>query len=180
MKPVLCLLVWFSLMGCAQTQPLATSPGKAATSGHDYLVALAAQSRRADRIIVTEHSYESDAFDRASGKSLVPDQIVYDSRTLDALQQAEFADAVASLDPTVPNFQFGCFEPHHSLHFYERGVLAGTMEVCFLCSSVRWDRTQEQEPAALLPELARLVRSIGLTPHRDWHALAQEHARSRR
>jgi hypothetical protein len=130
--------------------------------------------------VVTEHSYETDAFDRASGKSLVPHQIVYDSRTLDASQQAGFADAVSGLDPTVAGYEFGCFEPHHSLHFYERGVLAGTMQVCFLCSSVRWDRTQEQAPAALLQELARLVRSVGLTPHRDWRALAEEHARSHR
>lgn len=135
----------------------------------------------ADHIVVTEHSFEYDAFDGNSDKPLLPDDIVYDARELDASQRRSFRAAVAGVDPAKPDAVPACvFAPHHTIRFYAAAKLVSTMKICFQCGQVEWDANRGSAPPALVGGLHDLVRGIGLRPERDWAALARDAARGRR
>ena len=149
---------------------------KEESQGRQFKLELAAAIRRADRIVVTEHSYELDAYDVVANRSLIAEPIVYATRETDARQRRQFARIAEQLAPTTQDAFSRCdFAPHHTVRFYEHGTLVSTMQVCFLCAQLRWDAPHATPPWAVYPGLAHFFRSLGLQPHRDWRAAASEH-----
>ena len=147
-----------------------------ALSGLAYRDALAGMIRRADRIVVTEHSYLYDAYDADAGKSLIPSEVVYGSHQLSPAQKDFFQSTIDGLDPTTQDAFAACvFEPHHRIEFYAGGERISTMANCFKCSQVKWDATSATPPWSLYPGLAALVEEAGFSPKRDWAALARQH-----
>lgn len=146
------------------------------SSGLAYRDALAELIRRADRIVVKEHSYLYDAYDADAGKSLIPNEVVYGSHQLSPPQKDFFQSTVGALDPTTQDAFAACiYEPHHRIEFYASGELLSTMAICFKCSQVKWDATSAIPPWSLYPGLAALVEEAGFSPKRDWVALAKQH-----
>ena len=175
--PVLLVLV---ICGCAPKP----SPGSALSQstkdidqdGQAYLGALAEIIQRSDRISVTEHSYEYDAYDTEAGRSLIPDEVVYGTRELDASQEGLFLSTIQALDPKTQDAFAACiFEPHHTVRFYTAGKLTSTMKICFECGQVEWDATKTTPPWSLPSGLATFINGIGFSPDRDWAALAKQH-----
>lgn len=176
------LLLAFLLCACERHAPAipsgaaAAKPQEADREGRQYRQELTELIRKSDRIVVTEHSYEYDAYDMDAGKSLIDDEIVYGTRELDAAQKAFFLSTIEALDPKTQDAIAACiFEPHHTIEFYAAGKLASTMDICFQCGQVEWDKTRASPPWALYSGLAAVVEHIGFSPDRDWATLAKRH-----
>ncbi len=152
--------------GCAPAKP----------QGGEYQQTLAKMIEQSDRIVVTEHSDQFDAFDANAGKSLIQSEIVYGTHELDASQKRLFLSTVRDLDPKLQNaFPLCIIEPHHSIRFYAGGKLTSTMDICFKCGQVEWDATKATPPWSLYSGLETLITAIGFSPKRDWSALAKQH-----
>ena len=74
-----------------------------AAEASEYQQTLAKLIERSDRIVVTEHSDQFNAFDVNAGKSLIQSEIVYGTRVLDASQKSLFLSMVKGLDPKLQN-----------------------------------------------------------------------------
>lgn len=150
--------------------------GNTDSSGLEYRNALAELIERSDRIVVSEHSFEFDAYDAQAGKSRIPETVVYGRRELSGDQRAFFLSTVEGLDPATQDAFTACiFEPHHTIEFYAQDERIGTMAICFKCSQVEWDGAAMAPPWALYSGLAKLVEAAGFSPERDWGALAEQH-----
>lgn len=144
--------------------------------GRAYQEALAETIHRSDRIVVTEHSFQYDAYDTDTGKSLIRNEIVYGTRELDASQADLLLSTVKGLDPKTQDAFPACiFAPHHTVRFYAASKLISTMEICFECGQVKWDATRATPPWSLYAGLATFIKGIGFSPERDWSALAKRH-----
>jgi hypothetical protein len=146
------------------------------TQGQRYLWALINAIDKAEAIVVTEHSYRTDAMDRLGPKKSV--QRVYASRTLSQAQIAAFRADLAALDPTTQTWFSACmFEPHHTVTFFRAGKAHSALEICFECAQVEWPGMSDMPPESLNRGLYAFISRIGLQPKRDWRALALEHYR---
>jgi hypothetical protein len=173
------LALLFVASTCALTAALGESPPESAEGtfrgDSDYLATLTQVVQKSDKIVITEHSCPHDALEPKTGKSLIAVEIVYDTRELNAPQRELFLPIVRTMDPKTQEWVTLClFEPHHAIQFYSAGKLTSTMETCFKCGQVEWGATNAMPPELLLSSLARFIESIGLSPERDWHALAKE------
>ncbi|MBV8033549.1 hypothetical protein [Roseateles sp.] len=146
--------------------------------GASYLAALIAAIHDSGRIVVTEHSFELDAYDMNQGKSLLPGTVVYRTVELSPAQKATLLQSIERLDSKTQDAVPACiFEPHHTIHFHTKGRLRSTMRICFACSQMQWDETSATPPWALYRVLHDAIKALGLEPERDWRALAREHLR---
>ena len=101
---------------------------------------------------------------------------MYGTRELYVSQKEFLLSKVRSLDPKPQEWSSVClFEPHHTMRFYAADKLTSTMEICFKRSQVEWTATKANPPGSLYSGLAQFIESIGLSPDRDWSALAKEH-----
>ena len=66
--------------------------------GERYLAALGDAIRGAVRIVVSEHSFELDAYDTSEGRSLLPEPLAYRTVELSAAQRQAFLAAMTGLD----------------------------------------------------------------------------------
>ena len=157
-----------------QAAPEASATRRDSADGRRYLQALTAAIRGADRIVVTEHSFDGDAIDTVQQKSLEKEPLIYAVRELTAKQIADFEASMAGLNPAPPEGFSPCiFAPHHTVTFYRSGKNTSTMRICFECDRVEWEGTDARPPGWLYAGLAQFVSSLGMQPHRDWEALAQ-------
>ncbi|HSC78936.1 MAG TPA: hypothetical protein VLC08_01155 [Chitinolyticbacter sp.] len=167
-----------SISGCLSDSESPQEPAELASQnmeGAQYRDALAQTIARADRIVVTEHSYEYDAIDENTGRSLLKEEIVYRKVTLNAAQKSHFRTAIQALETQMPEAVSACiFEPHHTIRFYAGDKLLSQMDICFLCYEVEWSASSNIPPVALADRLARFIESIGLAPERDWKQLARQ------
>lgn len=145
--------------------------------GREYKAALSAMIKRADKIVVTEHSFQDDLYDEDTGKSLIPNEVVYGTRELNQQQKNLFLSTIDGLNPTTQDAFPACiFEPHHTVTFFADGKLISSMEICFQCGQVEWDATKATPPWSLYSGLATFIKAIGFEPERDWTALAKQHS----
>jgi hypothetical protein len=165
---------------CACMPVSSPSAGSESREGLQYRDALVKMIRRSDRIVVTEHSDIHDAFDpeRNGDRDPRPKEIVYREITLSSEQRSEFASSIERLDPKTQDAFAACiFSPHHTIDFYSNGRRISVMKICFECSQVEWDGSRVSPPWALYAGLARFIATIGLSPERDWDALAERYRR---
>ena len=153
--------------------PLLKSPE---SEGREYRDTLAETIRRANKIIVTEHSDLFAAYRRANRKFPTPAEVVYGTRKLSDEQKQFFLTTVEALDArTQVGIPKCIFEPHHTIRFYVDEKLVSRMFICFKCNQVEWTRTSLRPPESLYSGLATFIKGIGLSPKRDWEALARQH-----
>lgn len=145
---------------------------------NSYLSALRKTIRSSDRIVVTEHSHQTDLYDLERGKSLVPREIVYRTVDLTSAQRLSLGERVETLDPRPQQLFLACANaPHHSIYFYQGGRQVSVMDVCFECARIEWTGSREVPPDELLGRLGAFFRTVGLEPERDWKALAMRNGR---
>ena len=159
---IVALLVPFFIAGCESG------------GGRQYRDDLSAMIEGSDRIVVTEHSSELDAYDFESKTPVLPEKVVYETRELSPAQRQSFLQTIEDLDPTTQDIFSGCVPAvHHTVEFYSRGALVSEMQICFECGQVMWPATRATPPAALYAGLASFIKGLGLEPQRDWEALAR-------
>jgi hypothetical protein len=179
-KFILPLLLALSLCGCVTGRGLggrsSTTERSTDQAGQKYQKTLVAMIQRSDKIVVTEHSCEWDTYKTDAFRSLIPKEIVYRTRVLSAAQKASFLSIIEGLNPETKTEYSSCiFEGHHTIQFYSAGRSISTMDICFKCGDVIWPATKVTPPADLISGLAKFIEGIGLSPTRNWPALARRH-----
>lgn len=172
-KYALCLLLSLALLGNAS---VSASP---ADEGRHYIRALAAEIQQADRIVITEHAFDYDAFDGKKMKTRLPLPLVYATRELTPTQRTAFASMVSGLSPRPRTILAMCLpEPHHTVRFYRNGIESSKLEICFGCGQTKWSGTTLSSPPSLETGLKEMVSGVGLHPTLDWKALARTYLES--
>ena len=172
------LLVGGLGLSAARGQATSSSLKSADSEGREYRDTLVETIRHANQIIVTEHSDLFAAYRRANRKFPTPAEVVYGTRKLSDEQKQLFLSTVEALDPgTQVVYPLCIFEPHHTIRFYVDDKVVSTMFICFKCNQVEWTRTGLRPPESLYSGLAAVIKEIGLSPKRDWEALARQHLR---
>jgi hypothetical protein len=144
--------------------------------GQRYITELSAAILQADRIVITEHSFDYDAFDGMKKKSLLPAQVVYARRELSQGQRIGFANEVRRLVARPRKWISNCLpQPHHTMTFYRAGREMSVLRICFECGESEWSANTNTPPAVIGPVLTRLVIGVGLHPQLDWRALARSY-----
>ena len=179
MRIVCLIFLLIGLTSCfphgGQDETVRRSVAEDEREGRAYLDALINLIQKTDQIIVTEHSNEFDAFDAENGKSLIPGEVIYKTVNLNLQQKDSFLSKIRNLPPKTQDVFSACdFEPHHTVRFYTAGKLTSTMEICFVCGDVQWDTAPSTPPFSLLSGLGDFISGIGLSPERDWAALAKK------
>lgn len=146
------------------------------SEGREFRDALLAAIDQADQIVVTEHSSPWDAFDAELNRSLIEQEFEYARVSLSSEQETRFRDIVAQVDPATQNWASACIPAfHHTVRFYQAGILKSTLQICFECSQVRWDGIKGvTPPGAIYQSLEQAITSVGLNPKRKWSALARQ------
>ena len=171
---ILLALILVSACGEAPDQEIDGSFAPVSESGRRYIEILATEISAADRIVVTEHSFELDAYDEQLGKSRIAEPIIYATLELSATQKRQFSRLASEISPITEDGSLLCiFEPHHSIAFYTSGIETSVMHICFSCGEVRWLKANLIPPAKLDEELSKFILSIGMQPERDWVEMAE-------
>ena len=145
--------------------------------GKPFLDDVARAAGEADRIVLIEHSYIYDNSDVDINSTFLPER-KYKEVVLTGREKDRFNSMVAGIDPYVSMYASACiYEPHHRFEFYRKSTLLNTLEVCFQCAQLEWDGPNNSEPQAFYKALGTFVKSVGLQPKRDWHALAKQVSR---
>ena len=144
--------------------------------GREYKRALLGTIEHAEKIVVTEHSFDTDLYDTENQRSLIPSEIVYGTRPLSVKQHRKFQEAIRAMNPDTKELFSSCLpEILHTIRFYLKGELISTFGICFQCGQVEWEGTKAVPPYALLETLYKFIKEIGLEPERDWGLVAREH-----
>jgi len=143
--------------------------------GRQYLDDLATLVRRADRIVVVEHSSPMDGDNDYARGLLERNEFVYGTRSLSPSQRRWFASTIEGLDARTQDVFPACIaEVHHTLLFYLRDKQISRLDVCFECGQVLWQGSRADPPWSIYPGLALVIDEVGLHPKRDWKKLASE------
>jgi len=184
MKLLLELFILATLASC--TKPGVEAPasprrdGAAANGeGRKYIAALVQAIRDADRIVVTEHSDPIDLWDDKAEQSLIPNNVVYATRVLDAQQKATLIGMLQGLDPETQDAFPACIpEQHHAIAF-EGGKGRNTvMEICFQCGQIEWQGTTQTQPWSLVGGLSRFIATLGMQPKQNWYERAKAYQKA--
>jgi hypothetical protein len=186
MKLLFALLTLATLAAC--TKPVATEPAPpqrqasrpaADVEGRKYIAALVQAIRDADRIVVTEHSDPMDLFDGDAHESLIPDDVVYATRVLNAQQKSILIGILQGLDPATQDAFTACIpEQHHAIAF-EGGKGPNTvMEICFQCGQIDWPGAVATQPWSLVGGLSTFVSTLGMQPKQDWSERAKAYQKA--
>jgi hypothetical protein len=161
----------------AAADPSFITAAFASTEGQYYKTAVGAAIAHADRIVVSEHSSDVDS-DQESISSYKP--VTYREITMTPAQKAMFASNIGAMPPATQDAFPACiFNGHHTIKFYAGQKLTSTMEICFECGQIRWNGSQNNPPWALSSTLKAVIENLGLSPKRDWYALAKSRPATR-
>lgn len=143
--------------------------------GRQYLDDLATLVRRADRIVIVEHSSPEDGANDYARGLLERNEFVYGTRTLSPAQRRWFASTIAGLDARTQDMFPACIPAvHHTLLFYLGNKQISRLDASFECGQVLWQGTRADPPWSIYSGLALVVDEAGLHPKRDWKKLAAE------
>jgi hypothetical protein len=162
------LLTLSILSGCDRVGSYGASRSTSAEGGQ-YKLDLRKQIQEADEIAVSEHSFQIDFFDPKTLQIRQSGEIVYKRVVLTTAQREFFRSTIDSLDPRTQDMFPAClFQPHHRIDFFAGGKLASSMEICFECGQVEWNRSKSAPPWSLYAGLETFIESIGMQPKQDW------------
>lgn len=163
------------VMGEADKTPLSKQFGKA-DQGEAYRRNLAKWIGTADHIILAE---VSDPQDFPATVKLPPagrPKYEYARVRLTDAQKKDLLKAVEAMDGTTVDDLPRCYFPHHRMDLVDgAGKVVSSMEICFECDRVKWDRDGGlSTPMGLMAVLGAAVESAGLAKEKDWKKLARE------
>lgn len=170
MKKIFIILASLIITACAvKQQPVSEEQA--------YITLLAQEVESSDSIIFVEHSYKFDFFDNSNPSSIdIEEAPTYTYRTqkISANQQRKFFSALMALEEKNVNMFSSCmFVPHHRIEFYKSSKLSSSMEICFHCSDIEWDATNNTRPIALIGVLENTFIEAGFKTSKDWPAIAK-------
>ncbi|MFZ6874059.1 hypothetical protein ACO0LF_18535 [Undibacterium sp. Di27W] len=146
---------------------------KDTAQGSAYKADLLQSIRQASKIVVTEHSSELDFV--VVGRSIPQKERVYRTVTLSQRHRDNFISIVeATPDETQQSFSGCLFDPHHTVYFYVQGKLASKLDICFACGQQQWNATKHTPPSFIIGSFSSFVKSIGLSPEREWAELLKK------
>lgn len=144
-----------------------------AGEGAAYKADLINAIRQSSKIVVTEHSSEMDFIQ--AGQSAAQKEQVYRSVTLTTRDRENFIAAIEQVsDETQQAFAACVFNPHHTVYFYAQGKLSSKLDVCFECSQQEWKATKHRPPAGIYEGFAQFIKSVKLSPEREWVDLVRQ------
>lgn len=142
----------------------------------EFIKSLNTLISKADRIVVTEHSNQYDLFDPESGRSLIPNDIIYRTKDLSSWQTYLLKAITMSLNSKGSGlYSFCMFQPHHTIYFYADNGLLNKLEICFECGDVVLNDVKTSSRPFLISVLTALIENVGFEPKRDWENLAKAH-----
>ncbi len=147
---------------------------KAKAAAKKYNLELLDAILDADKIVIKEHSDKVDFFGMTPEPSPTP-QYTYATKELNMGEKMLLRDDIMALEGVAKTKVFnGLFVPHHTMEFYEQGVLKSSMKICFDCPAVRWDAASRVESEDVLKALTVAVKRAGMHPNQTWDAVARE------
>ena len=142
-------------------------------NGRVFTKKLLALIDQADRIVVIEHSDQNDAIDFNAEESLIRSEIVYGQLALSRGQVDLLRKTVSKFRAEPSGWSPACvIEVHHTIKFYLKENLISTMDICFHCRQIRWDRDNSTPSERMFKALGGFITAIGYAPVRDWRAMA--------
>ncbi len=146
--------------------------GKSNKDGSSYKKSLEAAISRADRIVVVEHSHQSDFYGLVPTTIAVP-SYKYGSKDLTPEDKSAMLIDVRRMRSAGKIANQNCsIAPHYTIELYEHGRLSSKMKICFQCNDVAWGGANGIVPADLLSALAPAIRSAGFSTTNDWRVKA--------
>ncbi|WP_426105124.1 hypothetical protein [Massilia sp. TSP1-1-2] len=148
---------------------------------------------QADKILVTEHSSIIDALDSQRGISLVPVDIVYQSKILSEEQTSKLVALLWEMDQEVGanrsvdlkilntpevSSKSCIFAPHHSITFFLQKNEPKKMSIDFACGRAEWAGSAASVPGAFISKFYGFAKLIGINPLQNWEDLAAKHLKS--
>jgi hypothetical protein len=182
MKFVTSLFLLVAVCACSSmvaTRRRAQANSDETTAEHLYKVAFIDTIKRSSRIVVVQHFFKFDLYDVDAHKSLIPEEVVYESQELDTKQKDDLLAAIRAMPEQVKEWETACmFEPHHRIEFYFNSGEVSPMEICFRCQQVQWSGSAMRPPLAFLGTIASFFERVGFVTRRDrddWSAMAKAH-----
>jgi hypothetical protein len=143
-------------------------------NARNYNLALAEAIQRADKIVVSEHSDKVDFLNTPAG-IYSPPRYVYSQQVLSAGDKMLFLDSVRSLGGAVKSTSTNClFVAHHTIDFYEQGILKSSMKISFNCSDVAWNGSSLEASGNILDAVTPVISRVGMKVNRNWDGMAKE------
>jgi hypothetical protein len=158
------------------------------TGGEQFKRELHAELATIDRVVVLEHSFEtdfpigdesdgSDADDldanEASEVRVTPPQRIYRKVELASSARESLFDALRNLSVAAPTIFAACiFSPHHTIQLYSGPSLKSELQVCYECTDAEWSKATSVAPVGLVSALTPTILAAGMETDRDWQALA--------
>lgn len=149
--------------------------GNFSAKDQKFIQTLNVAIRSANRIIVTEHSTQSDFHESQVGKAAAPKEIVYGTKELGSWQTFLLKSIVTNASEKGSGLYSLCmFQPHHTIYFYEDKRLLNKLAICFECGDVLLVGETTSSRPPLISMLSTFIEHIGFQPKRDWQSLAND------
>jgi len=169
------------ISSCASDPANVATPGvlklitiEANEEARKYNLVLVNTIENADKIVITEHSHKVDFFGTIPGLENTP-HYSYARKVLSAGEQVLFLANVRNLKGLAKSENTSClFVPHHTLDFYEEGLLKSSMQICYKCSDITWNATHYKASEDVFQALTIAITGAGMQTHRTWDEIAKQ------
>jgi hypothetical protein len=150
------------------------NPSIADSESKKYNVALLDAIQNADKIMIKEHSDKIDFFNLIPEFEIAP-YYIYALKELNTGEKILFLDDVRKLKGVAKKDIKDCiFEPHHTIDFYENGLLKSTMRISYKCGDIKWNGSNLQASQDVFGALTAVINRAGMQTERPWDALAKQ------
>lgn len=184
LAPAITLAVAVNMSSCIDPT-IYYPPGPAQPSGpNDSGARFKSDLERAiassDRIVVLQHSHESDFANVVPAGTKAP-YYSYGSHVLSSAAKADFLNRTRYLSAYNSRPSNQPFDPHHTIKFYSAGRLKSSMRVSFSSREVRWNGSRYTASQDILRAVGPVISNAGFRTSRDWKGVARiEYASGRR
>ncbi len=169
------------LNSCASNPRAGDNPGdlasrkwKADTEAKKYNLVLLDSIQDADKIVIREHSDKVDFFGLIPEGETSP-EYTYSEKELTIGEKISFQDDVMALRGVAKmRANNSLFVPHHTIDFYEQGMLRSTMKICFECPAIKWNGANRKESEDVFTALSNVITRSGMQPKKAWDAMARQ------
>lgn len=143
--------------------------------GQPFITEVMAALEHADRVVLVEHSFETD-FPTTPGPNDPPSrERSYKRVELSEAQVSGLRNRLAAMSPHVASYVSACaYIPHHRLEFFRGKKRIQRMEICLTCGQLEWDGVHTTEPGGFYRTFSDFLKETGFEPDRNWELLARQ------
>jgi len=146
---------------------------KADEEAKKYNLALVDAIQNADKIVIKEHSHKVDFFGTIPGLNNTP-QYTYARKELNTGEKILFLQDVRNLKGVAKTVNTNyLFASHHTIDFYEQGMLKSSMQICYKCSDIKWSATHYKASQDVFQALTPAITRAGMQTRRAWDEMAK-------